>query len=140
MCILTYVIRILHEHLLQRLEGLLHADGDRALRVRPPPPARDVLRIRGCRLRPLCTQRARGESLEVDGLEDVWCVDEDYNIVGTVYALFDQRLGVEKIKIGLGAPKSIDFPQALRIAPSYEVCALKSHFFDGVSRFVLTRL
>ena len=125
-CILTYIIRILHEHLLQRLEGLLHADGDRALRVRPPPPARDVLRIRGCRLRPLRTQRARGEALKVDGLEDVRCVDEDCIIVHTVYALFSQIL--EKIKIGVGAPKSIDFPQALRIAPSYEVCALKSCF------------
>ena len=72
-------------------------------------------------------------------MEDVRCVYEDCDIVGIVYALFDQRLGVEKIKIGWGAPKSIDFPQALRIAPSYEVYALKSHFFDGVSRFVLTR-
>ena len=61
-------------------------------------------------------------------MENVRCVDEDCNIVGTVYALSDQRLGVEKIKIGWGAPKSIDFPQALRIAPSYEVCALKSYF------------
>ena len=86
-CILTYIIRILHEHLLQRLEGLFYADGDRALRVRPPPPARDVLRIRGGRLRPLRTQGARGEALKVDGLEDVRCVDEDCNIVGTVYAL-----------------------------------------------------